>query len=94
MIKVMIERRIAEDLEGLYQQRASSTLQTAMSSDGFLSGESLQDANDPNHRIIFANYRSLLDWQRWYQSPERKAIMEQLQPMLLEDEKITILEHI
>ena len=94
MIKVMIERRIAEDLAELYHQKASSTLQTAMSTPGFISGESLQNSADPNHRIIFANYRSLDDWMAWYQSTERKEIINQLRPMLLEDEKITILEHI
>lgn len=94
MIKVMIERQIAVDLADHYQQRAKSTLQTAMSSHGFISGESLQDLADSNHRIIFANYRTLQDWLRWHQSSERRDIMDQLRPMLVEDEKITIMEHI
>ncbi|WP_421863908.1 antibiotic biosynthesis monooxygenase family protein [Motiliproteus sp.] len=94
MIKVMIERFIAEDLADHYQQRASSTLQTAMSTPGFISGESLKSVSNPNHRIIFANYRNLQDWENWYHSEARKEIMEQLKPMLLEDEKITIMTHI
>jgi len=94
MIKVMIERHIAEDLAEHYQERANSTLQTAMGTIGFISGESLQDVNDPNHRIIFANYRTLDHWLKWYQSPERKEIMAGLRPMLVKDEKITIMEHV
>ena len=94
MIKVMIERQIADDLAEHYQQRAKSTLQTAMSSHGFISGESLQDLADSNHRIIFANYRTLQDWKFWYQSKERREIMNLLRPMLVEDEKITIMDHI
>ncbi len=94
MIKVMIERQIAMDLAEHYQLRAKSTLQTAMNSHGFISGESLQDMDDPNHRIIFANYRTLRDWQQWYHSSERKEIMALLRPMLVEDEKITIMTHV
>lgn len=93
MIKVMIERQIADDLAEHYQQRANNTLQAAMGSVGFISGESLQDVNDPNHRLIFANYRTLDHWLNWYQSAERQEIMSSLRPMLLEDEKITIMEH-
>ncbi len=94
MIKVMIERQIAIDLEEHYQQRANSTLQTAMASHGFISGESLQDMDNPNHRIIFANYRTRQDWQNWYLSSARQEIMDLLRPMLTEDEKITIMTHI
>lgn len=94
MIKIMIERQVAVDLEKHYQQCAKSTLQTAMNSHGFLSGESLQDHNDPNHRIIFATYRTLNDWLQWHQSKQRQEIMDQLRPMLVDDEKITIMEHV
>ena len=73
---------------------ASPSTQTAMNSHGFISGESLQDLVDPNHRIIFANYRTLQDWQYWHHSTERKEIMELLRPMLVEDEKITLMEHV
>ncbi|MEH6471710.1 MAG: antibiotic biosynthesis monooxygenase [Halopseudomonas sp.] len=93
MIKVMIERHIAEDLAEHYQQRASRTLQTAMGTGGFISGESLQDLNDSYHRIIFANYRTLDHWLTWYHSHERKEMMSSLRPMLTQDEKITIMEH-
>lgn len=90
----MIERQIADDLADHYQQRANSALQTAMGTRGFISGESLQDANDPNHRIIFANYRTLDHWLTWYHSDERREIMSGLRPMLVNEEKITIMEHI
>ncbi|MEH6822874.1 MAG: antibiotic biosynthesis monooxygenase family protein [Motiliproteus sp.] len=94
MIKVMIERYIAEDLASHYLQLANSTLQAAMAAQGFISGESLQDANNPNHRIIFANFRTLDHWLSWYQSPERKELLSSLRPLLISDEKITLMEHI
>ncbi len=94
MIKVMIERHIADDLAEHYHKAAGKTMQQAMQSRGFISGESLKNADAPNHRFVFATYRTEADWSIWYHSPERKAMMEILRPMLLDDEKITILEHL
>ncbi len=94
MIKVMIERHIAEELTEHYQQRANKSLQAAMGTVGFISGESLQNVNDPNHQFVFANYRTLDHWLSWYHSAERKEIMSGLRPMLIKDEKITIMEHV
>lgn len=59
MIKVMIERLVDEEIAEHYHRHANNTLQAAMGSAGFISGESLKDLNDPSHRIIFANYRTL-----------------------------------
>ena len=92
MIRVIIERHIAETLETTYEQAAKNTLQQAVSADGFISGESLRNANDPNPRLILSNWRSVQDWHRWFLSEERKEMMNILNPMLETEEKITILE--
>jgi heme-degrading monooxygenase HmoA len=93
MIKVIIERHIAEDLTDLYEKAAKATLQKAMQAHGFISGEALKNAYDPNHRIVIATYRTLQDWHHWLSSEERKEVMEQIIPMLDRDEKFTVLEH-
>lgn len=93
MIRVLIERHIADDLAEHYENAARNTLQTAMQAHGFISGESLKNSYDPNHRIILATFRTLADWQRWHSSVERKEIMGAIMPMLESEEKITILEH-
>ncbi len=94
MIKVLIERHIAIDLEGPYNQAARKTLQSAMQWPGFISGETLQNAANPNHRFVIATYRQASDWDRWYGSKERKEMMSAIIPMLEDEEKITLLEHI
>ncbi|MCV6611117.1 MAG: antibiotic biosynthesis monooxygenase [Amphritea sp.] len=93
MIRVIIERHIAEELAEHYEKAARDTLQTAMQAHGFISGESLRNAYKPNHRVVMATFRTVQDWQRWHSSPERKEIMEAINPMLETEEKITILEH-
>ncbi|MCK0105356.1 antibiotic biosynthesis monooxygenase family protein [Marinobacter sp. S0848L] len=91
MIRVLIERHIAETLEAAYEDRARKVLQQAVSAPGFVSGETLVDSKDPNHRITLANWRSEMDWDRWYNSEERKDLMSELVPMMDQDEHITVL---
>lgn len=92
MIRVLIERQIADDLTEYYEKIARETLRKATQAPGFISGESLYDSVDANHRIVIANYQSKQDWQRWHISAERKEIMEKLAPLLQTSEKITILQ--
>lgn len=92
MIRVLIERHIAESLEAAYEERSRTILQSAVAAPGFVSGETLVDARDPNHRITLANWRSEADWDRWYQSLERRQLLNDVKPMLDQDEKITILQ--
>ncbi|HLV77456.1 MAG TPA: antibiotic biosynthesis monooxygenase [Marinobacter sp.] len=91
MIRVLIERHIAETLEAAYEERARLVLQRAVSTPGFISGETLVDRHDPNHRITLANWRSEADWHRWYHSDTRKNLMSELVPMMDKDESITVL---
>ncbi len=92
MIRVLIERHIAESLEDAYEQRARKVLQQAVSAPGFISGETLCDRHDPNHRITMANWRSEADWDRWFHSEERRELMSELVPMMDREEIITVLE--
>lgn len=93
MIRVLIERHIADDLSEHYEKAARATLQQAMQAHGFISGESLRNTQDPSHRVVMATYRTIQDWQRWHSSTERQEIMAAIMPMLETEEKITILEH-
>jgi len=92
MIRVIIDRFIAESLEANYEVTAKETLQEAIHAPGFISGESLKDVLNERHRVVLCNWRSLQDWQRWLISPERKNMMVQLNLMLETPEKVTVLE--
>lgn len=93
MIRVMIERHIAEDLGVHYDHLSRELLQKAMHAHGFISGEVLRNVDDPDHRLVMATYRNISDWQHWYSSTERREMMETLGPLLQTEEKITVFEH-
>jgi len=93
MIRVLIERHIAETLESAYEDRSRKVLQNAVSAPGFVSGETLVDTHDYNHRLTLSNWRSEADWQRWFLSEERRELMAELIPMMDRDEIITVWQH-
>lgn len=92
MIRVIIERTIAETMESSYENAAKATLQQAITAEGFISGESLRDLNNPRHRMVLCKWRSATDWDRWFHSKERKDMMNTLNLMLESEERITLLE--
>lgn len=93
MIRVLIERHVAESLESHYRDVARRILQSAVQAPGFISGESLHNLMDPNHCMIWSTWRSANDWQNWLNSDHRKTMMQEMGPLLDREEKFTLLEH-
>ncbi|MFL0805928.1 MAG: antibiotic biosynthesis monooxygenase [Oceanobacter sp.] len=91
MIKVLIDRQIAEGMESTYEEAIKQTLSAIVSAQGYVSGASYKDCSDSNRRIIITNWRTLEDWQRWNHSLERKNVIASIQPILMREERFTIL---
>ena len=93
MIRVLIERRIAQGLEHYYDCTVKRTISQVVRAPGCLAGESLKDSLDPRRRIIMSKWASLEDWENWLYSAERKNVISELAPLLDGSERITMLEH-
>ncbi len=93
MIRIIIERILAEGLEAHYEEAARAALMTTMAQPGFISGESLQDLGQPNRRIVLGTWRSRREWEAWFRSSERRDCMARIRPMLVTDERVTLLRH-
>ena len=92
MIRVLIERQIAEGLAQHYDQISLAFLQEAMKFPGFISGESLKDYFNSDKRILLSNWRSIEDWNKWFYSEQRKQSVSKINVLLDREEKLTILE--
>ena len=91
MIKVIIERRIADGMDSTYEAAIKDTLRTILEAPGYISGANYKDANDDRHRVIITNWISLESWQRWKGSDDRQRVIGAIQPILEIQEKITVL---
>lgn len=93
MIHVLIERHIAEDLETTYEATAKRTLHLAYEAPGFINGETFSDLHDTRRRFVMSKWRSARDWYNWLHSEARRNMMNELQPLLRDHEKVTLLEN-
>lgn len=92
MVRVLIERRIAEGMTGDFHQALRRMRLEAVQKPGYLSGESWRDARNPNHYVVISTWTSRDDWEAWAVSEARRKTMAVIGPMLDEPEKVTVLE--
>ncbi|WP_227370793.1 antibiotic biosynthesis monooxygenase family protein [Halomonas sp. M20] len=93
MVKIIIERRIMHGLEEEYEQAAREVVRAAMSAPGFIAGESLQEYQRSEHRLLITLWRDLRAWKEWQRSSARAHVMQRLLPLLTEEERVTAYEH-
>lgn len=91
MSKVLIERLVAESLESSYENYIKETMLEVAKAPGFVRGEALQDKHNRRHYLVVSTWTSEYYWQKWFQSRERKAVVDRLTPLLEVPEKCTVL---
>lgn len=92
MIKVIIERKVAEDLEPNYLEAIRTTLKAVLEAPGYISSESLTDINNIHHKLIITNWTSVQAWDKWFSSQARKDATAAISAMIDGGEKITVTE--
>jgi len=91
MIKVIIEREIAQGMDFTYDKAIKDTLRAILEAPGYISGANFKDASNDKHRVIITNWTNLIAWQKWQASDERRKVIAAIQPILTTAEKITVL---
>ncbi|WP_413665059.1 antibiotic biosynthesis monooxygenase family protein [Microbulbifer sp. EKSA008] len=92
MIYVLIEREIAAEMQGSYEEAARKILTCAYRTVGFIEGQTYIEKGNPLRRFTLSKWQSELHWQHWYTSQERRAQMNLLNPLMVREERITVLE--
>jgi heme-degrading monooxygenase HmoA len=94
MIRVIIEREIAEGLEQYYESAIADLLGVMANAPGYLSGESSVEIHRPNRYVVITRWIDEAAWNRWYQSRERQELLDAIRPFLLKEEKFTLLRQL
>ena len=94
MIRVIIEREIAEGLEEFYETAIANLLDVMTNAHGYVSGESSVEIHRPNRYVVITRWTDEAAWHRWYQSSERQELLNVIRPFLLKEEKFTLLRQL
>ncbi len=81
-VKVLITRKFSPDnlkqaSRLLMELRSLATLQK-----GYMSGETLVSAKDPNKLTVLSTWISQKRWEEWHKSSERKVFSKKIEPLL------------
>ncbi len=94
MIRVIIEREIAEGLEQFYESAIADLLDVMANARGYVSGESSVEIHRPNRYVVITRWTDEESWNHWYQSSERQELLNVIRPFLLNEEKFTLLKQL
>ncbi|HSW58884.1 MAG TPA: antibiotic biosynthesis monooxygenase [Dehalococcoidales bacterium] len=84
MVKIVLEHRTKSPentqilVELIKQVRAVARKQP-----GFITGETLVDAEDPCHAVVISTWKRVEDWEAWDKSPERMATRPVIEALLV-----------
>jgi heme-degrading monooxygenase HmoA len=92
MIRVLIDRVIAQGMEGELRSIELEARKQAVQIPGYISGESLCDTADSQHHLVISTWRSREDWERWLASDRRNTLTARISPLLKQPETITVCE--
>ena len=92
-VKIIIKRKVPKDKEKellplIKKMRILTTKQP-----GYISGETMNRVDKPGQSLVISIWQSAEDWDRWLNSPERKAIQDRIDALLGEKTEYEIYGH-
>ena len=74
IIKRIIPRKIEKELMPLLKQLRN----LGVNQQGYVSGETLKNIDDPDEFIVISTWQSAEQWQAWVQHEKRKELRNQI----------------
>jgi quinol monooxygenase YgiN len=90
MIRVIIERHCRPDKVAEMESILVDLRTTAMRRPGYISGETLQSADDPTLWLVISTWVDVDAWNTWQASGERREIQRKTEPLLVAPERVSI----
>ena len=78
LIKRVVPESKAREMIPLFRQMRS----LAMNQDGYISGETLRNLNNPEEFLVISSWQSSRDWVNWLESAERQQIQQKIDALL------------
>jgi heme-degrading monooxygenase HmoA len=92
-VKILIYRKVKPGKEEELTEAVRNLRSKAIHAEGYISGETLRSLEDPSVHLVISTWKSIEDWNRWLNTPERQAFQQKTDAILEEAAKITAYEH-
>ena len=81
-VKVFIARKVSHDKEDQLRPLLMKLRILGMEQPGYISGETLINVDDPEDYMVVSSWKSLEDWNRWFESAERRHLQGEVDKLL------------
>ena len=89
-VKIIIDRKVKKGKESEFSELLKQLRSKAVSSKGYISGETLRALSDHHNYLVVGTFQSVDDWKNWEKNSERKKIQARIEKIMLRPTKTKI----
>ena len=93
VVRIIIDRKVKKGKELEFSELLKQLRSKAVSSKGYISGETLRALSDRHNYIVVSTWQSADDWKNWEKDPERKKVQARIEKILMRPTKTKIYVH-
>ncbi len=82
LVKVLIKRSVTREKEAALVDLITQLRTLASRQPGYVSGETLRNAENPDEYLVISTWQSMEDWKKWFDSKERSSIQDKIDGLL------------
>jgi heme-degrading monooxygenase HmoA len=92
-VKVIIDREVRNSKESDFFDLLKELRSKAISSEGYISGETLRAFSDRHNYVVVSTWQSVDDWKKWAGNIERKKIQAGIEKLMSRPTKTKMYVH-
>jgi heme-degrading monooxygenase HmoA len=92
-VKVIIDRRVKNGKEADFFDLLKELRSKAISSEGYISGETLRAVSDRHNYVVVSTWQSGDDWKKWEKNSERAKIQARIEKIMSRPTKTKLYVH-
>ena len=94
VVRIIIDRKVKKGKESEFFELLNQLRSKAVSSKGYVSGETLRALSDPHNYVVLSTWKSADDWKNWERNPERQKIQVRIEKLMVRPAKKKIYVHV
>jgi heme-degrading monooxygenase HmoA len=92
-VRIIIDRQVQNGKELEFSKLLKQLRSKAVSSKGYISGETLRALSDRHNYLVISTWQSADDWENWEENSERKKIQAGIEKIMARPTKTKIYIH-
>lgn len=93
-VKILIKRHVPVSKHHEFMTLLHEMRSLTLKQPGYVSGQTLHRTDDPTECVVDSNWRSMEEWNNWFQSAERNAVQVKIDGLLGQETEYAVYEYL